>query len=131
MSQSNCVRVFAFATALATAACATRSDNISAAYVSPMTYASWSCDQLGMEAQRISARAVEVSGAQDSKATGDAVATGVAVILFWPALFFIKGDGTTAAELARLKGEMEAIEAASIQKNCGIQFNREPPEARG
>jgi hypothetical protein len=61
---------------------------------------------------------------QDEKATGDAVATGVALVLFWPAAFFIKGDGATAAELGRLKGEFEALEKVSIQKGCGIRFQR-------
>ena len=72
----------------------------------------------------MSARAMQVSGAQSSKATTDAVATGVGVILFWPTLFLIKGDGSTAAEVARLKGEMEAIEQVSVQKRCGIEFKK-------
>lgn len=67
------------------------------------------------------------AGVQDSKATNDAVATGVGVVLFFPVLFFIKGDSTTGAELARLKGEMEAIEQASIQKGCKIEFRPSPP----
>jgi hypothetical protein len=104
--------------------CASRSENIAAAYVSPISYQNWSCPQISEEAARLSSRAAQVAGVQDSKATGDAVATGVGVVLFWPALFFIKGDSTTAAELARLKGEMEAIEQVSIQKRCGIQFRR-------
>lgn len=47
---------------------------------------------------------------QDEKATNDAVATGVGPVLFWPSLFFIKGDGQTAAESGRLRGEFDAIE---------------------
>jgi hypothetical protein len=109
---------------LGVAGCASRSDNISAAYVSPTAYASWKCDQIQEEASRISARAAQVAGVQDQKATNDAVATGVGVVLFWPALFFIKGDSTTAAELSRLKGEMEAIEQVSVQKRCGVTFQR-------
>jgi hypothetical protein len=31
----------------------------------------------------------------------------MALVLFWPAAFTIKGDGQTAAELARLKGERQ------------------------
>ena len=69
-------------------------------------------------------RVAEVSGVQDDKASGDAVATGVALVLFWPAAFLIKGDGATAAELGRLKGEFEALEQASIQKRCGLRFER-------
>lgn len=107
--------------------CATSPDNITAAYVSPMQYSSYSCPQLREEASRVSARAAQVTGAQSSKATGDAVAMGVGLILFWPSLFFIKGDGTTAAEVGRLKGEMDAIEQASVKRRCGIQFMKEKP----
>ena len=78
------------------------------------------CDQLLMEGQRVSARAAEVTGTQQQKAESDAVAMGVGLVLFWPALFFIKGDKQTAGEVARLKGEMEAIQQASVARNCGI-----------
>ncbi len=116
--------LFTAVSAITVAGCASRSENIAAAYVSPTSYAAFKCDQIREEASRLSARAAQVAGAQDSKATNDAVATGVGVVLFWPALFFIKGDSTTAAELSRLKGEMEAIEQASIQKRCGVTFQR-------
>ena len=108
----------------ALSACASGSGDIKAAYVSPLAYGNFSCDQLRQEATRVSSRAIQASGAQDSQATKDAVATTAAVIIFWPAAFFVRGDNANAAELARLKGEMEAIEQASIQKNCGIQFQR-------
>ena len=109
---------------LALAGCASRSSEITAAYVSPMTYQNYTCPQLAEEANRVSSRVAIVTGAQDSKATTDAVATGVAIVVFWPAAFLIKGDGTTAAELSKLRGEMEAIERTSIQKKCGITFAR-------
>jgi outer membrane murein-binding lipoprotein Lpp len=114
--------------ALVVAGCASSGKDVTATYVSPVMYQHFTCDQLSMEAQRISHRAAEMTGQQDRKATGDKVATGVGLILFWPSLFFIKGDGATAAELARLKGEMDAIEQTSIQKNCGIQFQKAPPQ---
>jgi hypothetical protein len=116
----SCVVLFA----LALGGCATSSDKITASYVSPMQYETWNCRQLAEEAQRISSRAAAAAGAQDSQVTKDAVATTVGVIVFWPALFLIGGDKQNAAELARLKGEMEAIEQTSIRKNCGIQFQR-------
>jgi hypothetical protein len=37
---------------------------------------------------------------------------------------FLRRWRQTAAELARLKGEMDAIEQTSIRKKCGIQFQR-------
>ena len=113
----------------ALAGCASNPDNISASYVSPVQYESYSCQQLRAEASRLSGRAAEVTGAQSSKASGDAVAMGVGLVLFWPSLFFIKGDGTTAAEVARLKGEMDAVEQASISKKCGIKFQKEPQQS--
>ncbi len=72
----------------------------------------------------MSAKAAEVSGVQTSKATSDAVATGVALVVFWPAAFFVHGDGSTAAEIANLKGQMDAIEQESIRKKCGIEFRK-------
>jgi len=73
---------------------------------------------------RVSAKASEVTGVQNQKANNDAVATGVALVLFWPAAFFISGDKRTAAELGRLKGELETLERVSIERNCGISFQR-------
>jgi hypothetical protein len=113
-------------TCLATvgAGCASRSDDVAAAYVSPVAYQSYSCSQLSMEAQRVSSVAAAAAGTQDSQRTKDAVATTAAVVIFWPAAFFVGGDNAKTAELARYKGEMQAIEAAAIQKKCGITFRR-------
>jgi len=115
------------AVALSLGGCATKSSEISAAYVSPIPYQSYTCQQLGMEAQAVSAKATELSGAQDQKRTNDQVATAVAVVVFWPAAFLVGGDGQVAAQLSQLKGQMNAIEQASIHKNCGIQFRQAPP----
>ena len=106
------------------AGCASSSNDIQPQYVSDVRYQHLSCGQIGQEAQHLSRRVAEVSGAQDDKASNDAVATGVALVLFWPAAFFIKGDGATAAELGRLKGEFEALERASNRKGCGLRFQR-------
>ncbi len=111
---------------LFSASCASSSSDIRASYVSPLQYQSYTCKQLGEEAERISTRAIEAAGTQDSRRTQDAVVTTVGVVVFWPLLFAVKGDGQNAAELGRLKGELETIEKVSIQKNCGIVFKREP-----
>ena len=111
--------------ALSMGGCASSSDKITATYVSPIQYESYNCRQLGEEAQRLSRRASEVAGAQDSQASKDTVATAVAVVIFWPAAFMVGGDRNTAAELGRMKGELEAIEQVSIRKNCRIQFRKE------
>jgi hypothetical protein len=82
-----------------------------------------------LEAQAVTARAAIVSGAQDQKRSNDGLATAAAVVIFWPAAFFVGGNGQTAAELAQLKGQMVAVEQASIQKKCAIQFQGKPPAA--
>lgn len=110
--------------AISLAGCASRPSDIAPAYVSTVGYKTMSCSALEEEAAHISARAIAATGAQEKTASQDAIVTTVGVVLFWPALFFNKGDGATAAELSRLKGEMEAIETVSRQKNCGIVFQR-------
>ena len=109
---------------VATAGCANKSDQIAASFVSPTMYSGLSCRQLATEAQSVANRAAQAAAAHDKKADNDALAAGVATVLFWPALFMIKGDGAQAGEVARLKGEMQAIENANMQKNCNIRFRR-------
>jgi uncharacterized protein YcfL len=110
--------------ALTLVGCASKSSEITPTYVSPMMYQSFTCQQLAAEATRVSAAAAAAAGQQDSQVTKDAVATTVGVVIFWPALFLIGGDKQNAAQLAQLKGQMDAIEQTSIQKNCGIQFRQ-------
>lgn len=107
------------------AGCASNADKIGASYISPLQYQNYSCVQLGDEAQRVSGRVAQLSGVQDQKASSDALATGVAIVLFWPAAFMIGGNDQNTAELARLKGEFEAVERASIEKNCRQNFRQE------
>jgi hypothetical protein len=112
---------------VALAGCASSSADITPSYVSPVMYQSYTCQQLALEAQGVSARAAALSGAQDSQHTKDAVATTAAVIIFWPAAFLVGGDKQTAAELGQMKGQLVAIEQASIAKKCNIQFQGKPP----
>ena len=109
------------------AGCASSAADITPTYVSPVQYQSYNCQQLALEAQSISARAAALSGAQDSQRTKDGVATAAAIVIFWPAAFFVGGDKQTAAELAQMKGQMVAVEQASIAKKCNIQFQGERP----
>lgn len=113
----------------ALAACASSSSDIAASYVSPITYQNYTCQQLSEELQRISARVQQVSGTVDSRASNDKVAMGVGMVIFWPALFFLKGDGPEAQELGRLKGEYDAVEEAGVRSNCGFNTPKLPVTA--
>ena len=74
--------------------------------------------------QRIVYNPAIAAGVQDEKAMTDAVATGVAVVLFWPAAFLVSGrDGQNAAQLVQLPGQMAAIEQSITRK---VSSNRRP-----
>lgn len=103
---------------LVAAGCASSSKDISASYVSPMQYSNYTCEQIAIEAARVSTELQTASGEQDKRRSTDAVVTGVGAVLFWPALFFIKGDGAKASEIGKLKGEYTALHQAATQKNC-------------
>src|SRR4051794_2020647 len=90
------------------AGCASSSDDIASAYVSPLTYDNYTCAQLSGEMERIAMRVQQVSGSVDHAATNDKIAMGVGLVIFWPALLMIKGNGPQHEELARLKGEYDA-----------------------
>ncbi|MBI1173132.1 hypothetical protein GC209_17210 [bacterium] len=111
--------------------CAKESADIAPQYVSPLQYQPYSCRQIAAEAQSVSARASSLMGVQDKKASSDKVAMGVGLILFWPSLFFLHGNSETTAQVAGLKGQMDALEEASIQKNCGIVFQHAPVKPPG
>lgn len=99
--------------------CSSPPEKISASYVSPIHYQNTSCDQLSSEIYRLNEKVIEVSGMQQKDANQDAVATGVGMIVFWPALFLLAGNDHSD-ELARLKGEYEAITTVAVEKRCVV-----------
>lgn len=117
-------RLVTVAVCAALAGCATSPKDIAPSYVSPILYQNLSCDQLSQEAVRVSNAAATATGQQQNQANKDAAMMTVGMILFWPSLFMIGGDKGNASEVARLKGEMQAIEQANIAKNCGLKFGR-------
>ncbi|WP_152045467.1 hypothetical protein [Aureimonas psammosilenae] len=119
--------LIAAAAVMAMTGCAKKAASIAPAYVSPLAYQGSTCEALTEEAKVVSSRAAAASGAQDNQAGKDAALTAVGVVVFWPALFFLDGNGEKAAEVARLKGEMQAIEDASRRKGCGITFQPVAP----
>jgi len=106
------------------AACAPRPESIQAIYTPSAPYESLTCQQLASEARTVSNRAHDAAGLERRHRTEDTIAVTAGVVIFWPALFFTHGADATAAEIAQLRGEMEAIEAATNAKSCGIVFNR-------
>ena len=79
--------------------CAKSAEEVSASYVSPVQYGNYSCAQLRGELMSVNRRLMSKPRAQDSKSESDALVTGVGIVLFWPALFFIDGDDENTGEL--------------------------------
>jgi hypothetical protein len=107
----------AMAAALALAGCAKSAASIDASYVSPLAYQAHNCDALAAEYATLKRRAAETFAKQDRVSGNDDVAMGVGLVLFWPALFFIDSSDHKH-EVARLKGEIQAVEDAANRKGC-------------
>ena len=112
--------------------CASSAADIAPAYVSPVAYQSYTCQQLALEAQSISTRAATLSGAQDSQRTKDGVATAAAIVIFWPAAFFVGGDKQTAAELSQMKGRWLPLSRPRSPRSATFSFKESQrlPERR-
>lgn len=107
----------ALAVTIALTGCATSSGKVAATYASPLAYQSYDCAQITSESSRLQGRMTELGGQVDKAADNDKVLTGVAVVLFWPAIFFL-GNKQQEAEFGRIKGEYEAIQQAAIARKC-------------
>jgi hypothetical protein len=100
--------------------CAKPAENIKPADISPLQYQYYSCDQIGQEMSEVGRKAAEISGVQDSVAKKDIAVMTVGLVIFWPSLFFLAAGEDQKNEIARLKGESEALEQAAIKKQCTV-----------
>ena len=109
------------AAALLLPACATRPENVAASHVSSSRYSERTCKSLVRELDEVQDALRAQSGKLNDKATQDAVVTGVGVILFWPVLFALGNNAGLEGDVARLKGEEQAIRRQMREQEC------EPP----
>lgn len=93
-------------------ACATRPEGIPASHVSHEKYVAGDCTRLATQMTDARAELAKVSAMQNSKATGDA--WGVFLILV--PISQLTGDH--AGDVAKWKGEVEAIDTAQIKNGC-------------
>jgi hypothetical protein len=107
----------AVAAAIVLSGCAKSASNVTSAYQSPSVYANWTCDQLAVEELEVRRRVVAMAQKQDNAATRDAVAMGVGLVLFWPALFLLAA-GDEEAQLSVIKGQHDALVSAQGAQQC-------------
>ena len=108
------------AVAVAVAGCATTPGEIQAASLSPLAYKEYSCAEIAAESGRVSARESELHAVLEERADTDAVQMGVGMLLLWPTLFWLDGDGVETEEYAKLKGERVALREAAAAKRCDL-----------
>jgi hypothetical protein len=99
--------------AAALCGCAKSPESISPAYTSDITYRPLSCQELATESARISQALATASTQQEKARTNDTVG----VIFLGLPVSTLSGDNI-APEIARLKGEDEAIHRVSMEKHC-------------
>ena len=98
--------------ALIAAGCATRPESISASFVSHEKYMGQTCPQLSDSMADARVKLTDFSKMQDTKANIDAATVFLVLI---PAS---KLSGDHAGDIAKYKGEVEAIETAQIKSGC-------------
>lgn len=98
--------------------CATRAVDVQALPADPAAFASWDCERLDAEMDRVQQRAAELAYTVDARASTNIVALGVGVMVFWPALIAMQPPGAEAAELGRLKGRFDALQYSARRRAC-------------
>ena len=93
--------------------CAKSPESIAPSYISDVGYQSWQCQQLAEEDQRLAAALSTASAQQKNARTNDTVG----VLLIGLPVSSMSGDNI-APEIARLKGEREAVNRAMKTKGC-------------
>lgn len=105
--------ILTLAMATLLAGCANRPETIHASFVSHERFMDMSCIQLTNKMSSTRAELGRFSTMQDSKANTDAFG------VFFFGIPFSKLSGDHEGDVARLKGEVEALETAQIKTRCG------------
>jgi hypothetical protein len=98
------------------------SANPPSTYLSSGKYREYTCPQLAEEAQSISRRVMALSG-ETQPSSHPAPVAGDEHVIIWPSALD-DGHERTSEPMARAKEQMLAIEDASIQRQCDIEFLR-------
>jgi len=104
------------------AACAPTPESIQPAYISEVPYQSWSCQQLGEETQRLNAALATASHQQSTARSNDIAG----VVLLGLPVASMSGQ-SIAPQIARYKGEQEAVNCALRSMGCSAIYQPPPP----
>lgn len=104
--------LFVLSCFVALVGCATRPESIPASYVSHEKYSNRDCTSLAIDLSNARSELAKYSSMQDSKANMDAAT------VFFVLIPASKLSGDHAGDVAKWKGEVEAVETALIKAGC-------------
>lgn len=112
--------MFPLIASISLAGCAQHSNKIEASYVSPNAFSGRSCSQLTNERNQIVHKVNQLSVDQNKSATNDAVLTGVALLVFWPAAIALAATKDNATAVSAAKGNYDAVTARMVSQGCNL-----------
>lgn len=95
--------------------CATAPENIAPSYISEMSYNQWTCEHLAQEQPRLVSALASATEAQRRCRNND-----IAGVIFLGLPVSSLSGSNMASEVARLKGELQALQRAAILKDCNL-----------
>jgi hypothetical protein len=112
--------------------CASPPNAILPTYVDPLQYEQYDCSQIGTEMESVTMELNEVYGVAKRAAARDGWFMLGAVIVSGPLAIVpaVISDSESTERFAQLQGELEALEQASILKECDQSMLPEIPEFR-
>ena len=98
------------------------SDEIIADEVSTAKYDNWSCKTLKKEVIALQDRVSNTGATVDKRKDTQGDKQTLAVLLFWPAYFFVDENSLEAKKYAKLKGEYNAVSSVYRRKDCATKL---------
>lgn len=98
---------------------APKANEVSAAYVPTGMYTNMTCEQLLSEAEAVRRSVPALEDAVNKHRSNQTGVEVVTWVLFWPAAFLLDKGEATSSQLAKAKGEIDAIGLAMKTKKCG------------
>ena len=112
--------------------CASPPKNILPTYVDPLQYEQYDCSQIASEMESVTRELNQSYNECKSHANRDEMFMLGAGLVAWPLLVVpaVISDSEVTEQFAKLQGELEALEKASILKECDKRMLPEIPEFR-
>jgi hypothetical protein len=101
---------------------APKSNEVSAAYIPIAQYNNYTCDQLISEAESVRRSVPALESAVDKHRENQTGVEVVTWILFFPAALALDKGEATSSQLAKARGELQAIQTALLAKHCNSQL---------